>query len=468
MGTARRRGRVVSVAAIALIAGGLSQMLPASASGAPSRPVDRDIDTYVLFGFESVNFKGAESAGRGIISGGNVGANGIDTDPADSEVVVNICANHNVTMDHRSQLVGDSVRATDGCHVWDVYANSLIGSPAVVPANSGPTAFATPVVTAPAFPSFACNAAAPVDVGTGATSMLPPGTYGAVKFKDGSTVTLGAGTYTMCDLNIGKNVNVTTVTGTVLQIEQTFSVSNETVFGPVCDVPIYVRADGATGDNDVAVNFSKHTSVAGKFFTLLGKIALGNDTDLEGNFWGRRLISDADVNVEGCRPPPATTTTTSGGGATSSSSSSSTATSSSATSTSTTSTSTTTTTTTVPASTTSTTATVVTTTSTTAGASSTTTTQPATTTSLLGTTTSSTAATTTSGPELTVGGVTSSVPLAPGAASSEPTPSLTQGELPRTGGGSEGFPVGIALIVAGLALLGVGQRPQLRRWWPGA
>jgi hypothetical protein len=41
-------------------------------ANAPSRPVDRDISSYELFAFVTLDFKG------GTISGGDVGANGID------------------------------------------------------------------------------------------------------------------------------------------------------------------------------------------------------------------------------------------------------------------------------------------------------------------------------------------------------------------------------------------------------
>ena len=54
--------------------------------------------------------------------------------------------------------------------------------------------------------------------------------------------------------------------------------------------------------NDNAINFSQNTHVWGQFLTPLGKIALGNSTDLNGTFWGDRIISDFDVDVTQCPP----------------------------------------------------------------------------------------------------------------------------------------------------------------------
>ena len=77
-GTAGDRRRLVALGATALIIGAIfgTNMLSAFASNAPSRPLDRDLSSYVLFAFDTLDFKG------GTISGGDVGANGIDANPA--------------------------------------------------------------------------------------------------------------------------------------------------------------------------------------------------------------------------------------------------------------------------------------------------------------------------------------------------------------------------------------------------
>ena len=119
-------------------------------------------------------------------------------------------------MDAGSQLVADSMRVTDDCSVWDVFANSTTAGSNVVPQHSGPNSFAAPVITGPPpFPSFSfsCSGGAPVNVAKNMSASLPPNTYGAVTLEDGSHTTLSAGVYTLCDLHVGKNAQVTTAAG---------------------------------------------------------------------------------------------------------------------------------------------------------------------------------------------------------------------------------------------------------------
>jgi hypothetical protein len=265
---------------------------PAPRAGTPSNPASRDLTSYALFGFSSLAFKGTNGPGHGNIRGGNVGSNG----------PVSICQNGGATMDDGTQLVGASVDGTNtGCTIWDLYTNSLTGNPKIVPRNSGPTPVSVPVITAPTLPSFSCDANNPLTVVKGQTGSLVPGVYGAVEFQDNTTVTLQDGTYTMCSLHTGQDVRVTLGPRTVLQIAGSFILSNGTTFGQAaaCAVPVYVRADGVSS-NDNAINFAKNTHVFGRFLTPLGKIALGNGTDLNGAFWGDRIISDFDVDVTQC------------------------------------------------------------------------------------------------------------------------------------------------------------------------
>ncbi|HTN78850.1 MAG TPA: DUF5979 domain-containing protein, partial [Acidimicrobiales bacterium] len=267
---------------------------PVPHANAPTEPVSRDLTSYVLFGFTSFAFKGANGPGHGIISGGNVGTNGD----------MGICQNGGVTMDDGTQLVGNAINATNTkCTIWDLFTNSLTGNPTLVPRNSGPNPVQVPVINPPALPSFACDPKNPFTVTKNQTGGLVPGTYGDVEFQDNTTVTLSNGTYTMCNLHTGQDVTVITGPLTVLQIAGAFTLSNGTVFGQNtgCAVPVYVRADGVKS-NDNAINFAKNTHVFGHFLTPLGKIALGNSTDLHGAFWGDRIISDFDVDVTQCPP----------------------------------------------------------------------------------------------------------------------------------------------------------------------
>lgn len=271
-------------------------------TGTPTRPVDHDINAYVLFGFHSVAFKGANLSGRGIIDGGNVGSNGVDP----NNPTVNVCANARVTMSQGSQLVADTLRAdnTPGnpCVFWDVFANRLTGGSSLGTINSGPTPVSMPVVTPPAFPTVVCNAANPVTVLKGTATVLPPGTYGAVVVQDGATLTLQpGGLYQMCSFHTGHDVTVHVVPGTEIRILQNFELDQDTVFGEgaACSARVFVQGSGV-GANDNTINFSKDTTVAGHFFTLGGKLNLGNETNLFGTFWANDIISDFDVNIDYC------------------------------------------------------------------------------------------------------------------------------------------------------------------------
>ena len=266
---------------------------PAPRANPPSHPVSRDLATYTLFAFNSLAFKGGQNASRGIISGGNVGANG-EASP---------CANGRLTMDDGTQLTANNLRASDLCSVWDIFANSTSGAFTVVPRNSGPTAFTAPVLAAPALPSIVCDPGNPLTISKSQTATVEPGAYGDVVFQDGSMVTLRSGLYQFCDLNIGENVVVTTDVATQVRINKSYSQRNGTVWGQpaTCAVPVVVGANGVKL-GDAAVGFARNGTVYGRFFAPTGQINLGNTSDLFGAYWALDINSDFNVNVTQCPP----------------------------------------------------------------------------------------------------------------------------------------------------------------------
>ena len=70
----RGRARAGAVAAVVVVILGIGalQMWPAGASGSPSRPVDRDINDYVLFGQHTVHLKSSDT-GTPVEIGGDLG-----------------------------------------------------------------------------------------------------------------------------------------------------------------------------------------------------------------------------------------------------------------------------------------------------------------------------------------------------------------------------------------------------------
>jgi hypothetical protein len=352
-------------------------------------------------------------------------------------------------MDDDTQIVADTMRITSLCSVWDVFANGLVGASDVAPKHSGPNAFSVPVLASvPAFPSFTCDAGNPVEVDKDGSANIGPGSYGQLTLKDGSTTTFGAGVYNLCSLHVGRDATVNVPAGAELRVVETFSIGNGTTFGSDCSVPVYVRADGAGGANDVAINFAKHTVVRGHFLSLTGHMALGDDTDLFGQFVANTISSDKNVNVSGCggTPPPTTTTSTSTTTTTVEVGATSTTTSTSSTTSSTSTTSTSTT-----ASTTTSTATAPTSSST----STTTTTIP-----FIPPRTSTTVPTVT-----TAGGTTTSsvlgTTLTPTVTTSPVTPlgsTAPRGPLPFTGGNDAPLLFGLAALFAGAGLVFASRR----------
>ena len=304
--------RTVTIRALAAVAGAVALLSIASPASAatPDEPVHRDIDDYVLFATEKINIKGQDAdATRGYIHGGDVGVNNPGEYAGDPRL--QICSNGKVFMDAGTQLVGDTMRLTNDCNVYDVYANTVAGS-GTSSLHSGPTAFSAPIIAnLPQPPAFACNANAPIRVEPGDSLDLVPGTYGDLWVEDGGTLTLHAGTYTFCDWNQGKDVTVHATNDTVVQIERTFtSKNNPNVAQGACGMRWWVLGQGPLDSNKTSVSFGKYGQVWGKWWNLNGKIDLGHATDAHGQFVAEVLGSDWDINVSGCQPQTVTTTTT--------------------------------------------------------------------------------------------------------------------------------------------------------------
>jgi hypothetical protein len=284
----------------------------AGAQQAPTRPVDTDINDYVVFGFDTVAMKGSNVPGRGLIRGGDVGANGVDAQLRSVGVLagaldatVNICANKHISMSEGSQVVGDTVRFSSDCTFWDLFANNIIGEGGGSTHSITQPTGSFPLVSEPAMPSIVCDPNNPFTVSKGdPPATILPGTYGDIEFQDNTDVTFVPGIYQMCNFHAGQNVQMTMPPGVEFRVAGRFAISNDTHFGglgSLCSTQVYVGADGI-GANDNAINFAKDTLVFGHFLTLNGKIALGNGTNLFGTFWGRNIISDFDLNVTYCPP----------------------------------------------------------------------------------------------------------------------------------------------------------------------
>jgi hypothetical protein len=112
----------------------------AARSGWAQPSPSRDINNYVLFATDSLTFKGDDASGasqtRGLITGGHVGVNRIDTTHNPPSPLLSMCgggSNHRVIMSDGTQVVADTAAFQSPCNLYDVFANIVNGgSPAVI------------------------------------------------------------------------------------------------------------------------------------------------------------------------------------------------------------------------------------------------------------------------------------------------------------------------------------------------
>jgi hypothetical protein len=274
------------------------------AAAQPTRPIDRDIESYVLFALTSLHF-GAGNTLVSQITGGNIGVNSAGGEISTCGGGGNGQALH---MDDGSQVVADNVSMQANCDIWDLFTNNLTGGSPPTIRNAGPEPIDSfPIITTlPAFPDFSC----PNTDQQVLSGVLPPGGYGHV-VVDGS-LTLGAGTYTFCSLRLGGGQLITDP-GTVVQIVSRLVAGNDAIIGPACNALFYIKNENVGGDSNFDLSsYGRRSTIAGRFWAPNGTINLGNTTNLNGEFWADELIADFNVNVAGCtdQGEPTTTTTT--------------------------------------------------------------------------------------------------------------------------------------------------------------
>lgn len=271
----------------------------------PAEP-SRDINTYVLFAFDELNFKGRDgNPSRGFIRGGNVGVNNPDPHGINHSPYGPVLAmggggsGHEVVMDDGSQVVADTVRIGETSSIWNLFANEVQNSfdPSVL-RDPPRTPFTAPIInpanlpTCPPFSPGTLN----VTVPKGGSLALAPGDYGDVRVQDNGTLTLGAGIYNLKSFNNGKKVRILTDPATDVRVAEDMSTNDGSFVGPADCARFCVRGDGVS-HNDATVSFGRNTEIHGQFLAPNGQIRLGHTTDLFGRFWSKTISSDFNVNV---------------------------------------------------------------------------------------------------------------------------------------------------------------------------
>jgi len=262
-----------------------------------------DINTYVLFAYYELSFKGGDGTTTGIIDGGNVGVNFPDPNPGDSSALINVGTNRSFIMSDGTQLVADSLRFGSDASAWDVFANNQVGACGGTIRNAGPLAFSTPVIAPLDLPllDFVVGSnvsALDITVNSGSPLALTAGVYGQVIVQNGEELNLGAGVYFFDDFLMGQNTTITTVDDTIIYVDGKISIGDGSTFGSAGQLAtIQAGGEGVTGATESAVNFGQNVTVFGNFFSPNKRLSLGKATDLYGIFWAYNINSDFNVNV---------------------------------------------------------------------------------------------------------------------------------------------------------------------------
>jgi sortase (surface protein transpeptidase) len=264
----------------------------------------RDITTYALFAYDSIQFQGSDAAtDRGFISGGNVGVN--NPTQNDHDISLNLGnGNHIVTMTG-GIAVGDSMHLAEKNTIEKVFANSIKGNKEVRDAFT-PIATTFPIITEnnlPQIPTFIVSSTEEIRIKENESRVLTPKSYGEVEIHDDGTLMLSSGTYIFQSLRLGKRAHIGTQPNTRVLIAGTMRMNNGSLVEGSDQAEFIIRSDN-TGNHDPSVSFGKKTVFHGQVFAPNGTIDLGHGTNLFGRFVGKEMNSDFNVNVT--YAPPAT------------------------------------------------------------------------------------------------------------------------------------------------------------------
>lgn len=288
------------------------------AGAAGAAVINRDINSYVLFAYNELVFKGATVAsGKGYITGGNIGVNypGLSQSAYSLEFATSGLA----VMSDGYQAVADSVRADNTGSFYDLFANSTNPSFAAAIRGSGPAAFSTPIIATPSLPALGFTPGRAItdnasDIQVGGSGGLPspqslsPGAYRDVRFNDNATVNFGAGVYDIRNLSMGKHVTINVTDQTILRIDRQFDPNDFLLFGTNAGhnggAQVLV---GGFGDNPTTTrtaNFSHNAEIHAQYFSPNSWLDLGGGNDLFGHYWALRITGDPNNNVTMQVPAP--------------------------------------------------------------------------------------------------------------------------------------------------------------------
>lgn len=306
--------RVKSFCVAACLVAGLA--LSASAQIIGETPtqratLSRDINTYVLFAYDELTFKGGSAAtNSGYVVGGNIGVNYPGLSP--SGFSLNFGTSGQAIMSDGYQAVADSVRGDATGSFYDLFANSVNPSFASTIRGTGPTAFSTPIIatgslpTLPFTPNRALtnNASDLTVLGAGGQPSpytLSPGAYRDIRLNDNAVLNIGPGTFDIRNLSIGKNVTVNLSDASILQIDRRLDPNDNLALGlnPGYNglAQLLIGGFGDNPNTERTTNFSHGAVVHAQYFAPNSWLDLGGGNELYGRYWAKRITGDPNNNV---------------------------------------------------------------------------------------------------------------------------------------------------------------------------
>jgi cysteine-rich repeat protein len=220
----------------------------------PARPAaadpPRDPDTYVLLARELL-FLGA----NGLVESGNVGV--IDHPGVFAKI------GEGARLEDASALASSNVLLDAFTSVDDVFVNSLKTQPSSA-IRGAVSAFGTvPLLVLDPLPAFAPTREA-VEVPTGGSLDLPPGSYGKVTVRKSATLVLTGGLYDLDDLKVLDDASVRAAGPVEVRIARRLRFNSRTFVGPM-------PGSGLAPQDIVLVTGARSVRV-GQSFTMLGRV----------------------------------------------------------------------------------------------------------------------------------------------------------------------------------------------------
>jgi len=261
----------------------------------------------VLSGFVVLGEEGVYLKQNAVVESGDIGVNIASDGPylsGNEEVTIGIGA----TIDNPdSRVMGDSIKLKQNSHVYDAYYNELSGLGEVLGEHFSPVDL--PLTTSlPSMPAITPSEI-DIDVPSGETLILHPGSYGILEARQGATVIFTGGIYHFKEWDIGLNVFLYARAPVQMRIEGKLQVDQGSFLGPSgdaqdldsADIVLYINGingnNGSLGATPKAAKFGIRSTVFAHVFVPNGTLWIRQGSTAEGAFIGKWVIIGIGARV---------------------------------------------------------------------------------------------------------------------------------------------------------------------------